>query len=76
MDASTSQERNKREIQTQRAKIGKMCPAASTRKNAEARRYRAFRERKRGQRKSVPPHMVVYGSPIINILFALKRARA
>jgi hypothetical protein len=55
MDASTSQERNKREIQTQRAKIGKMCPAASTRKNAEARRYRAFRERKRGTEKICPP---------------------
>ena len=63
MDTSTRQQRKKREIRTLRSKIGEMCPAASTRENADARKYRAFRYEKGGQRKSVPPHMVVAADP-------------
>jgi hypothetical protein len=59
MDTSTSQERKKREIHSLGTKTRDICPTASTRKNAEARRYRAFRERKRGTEKICPPSMVV-----------------
>jgi hypothetical protein len=42
MDTSTSQERKKREIHSLRTKTREICPTASARKNAEARRNRAF----------------------------------
>jgi len=75
MDTSTSQERKKREMWSLRTKSGEICPVASTSKNAEARRNRAFRKRKRGTEKICPPCVVVDGSPLRNFLFAFKRAR-
>jgi septal ring factor EnvC (AmiA/AmiB activator) len=64
MDTSTSQERKKREIHSLRTKTREIRPTASARKNAEARRNRAFRERKRGTEKICPPCMVEDGSPL------------
>jgi hypothetical protein len=59
MDTSIRRERKKRELCSLRTKTREICPTASTRKNAEARRNRAFRERKRGTEKICPPCVVV-----------------
>jgi hypothetical protein len=63
MDTSTRQQRKERKIRALRSKIGVTCPDASTRKDAEARRNRAIRERKRGTEKICPPYMVVGADP-------------
>jgi hypothetical protein len=55
MDTSIRRERKKRELCSLRTKTREICPTASTRKNAEATRNRAFRERKRGTEKICPP---------------------
>jgi hypothetical protein len=58
MDTSIRREREKRELCSLRTKTREICPTASTRKNAEAPRNKAFRERKRGTEKICPPCVV------------------